>query len=196
MVEGLVDRDVVRRLLSTRSVDVDPLRTIVTGGKTQFDARIGAINRAARVGGWLALRDADHDGGGCPVAVRRGLLTDQQVGALCCRLAVRTVEAWLLADRSTFATHFAVSIDRLPLFPEEEKNPKAAVVAACRKSRRRDIREGVAPPMGRPGVGPEYTPIMGHYARDAWRPDEAALSAPSLERALRAIDALIDDGTW
>ncbi|MGL5867361.1 MAG: hypothetical protein ACRCYX_16075 [Dermatophilaceae bacterium] len=109
---------------------------------------------------------------------------------------MRTVEAWLLADQESFSEHFMVSPARLPLAPEQEANPKAALVAICRKSRRRDVREGVAPPPGKPGAGPEHTAILSSYARDAWRPDEAARSAPSLDRALQAIDALVHDGTW
>ncbi|MGL4743016.1 MAG: hypothetical protein ACRCXL_01310 [Dermatophilaceae bacterium] len=196
MVEGLVDRAVVERLLATRSITVDPKRVVVAGGKTTFDVRIRSINRAARGGGWFALRDADHHGGGCPVTVRRGLLAEQQEPALCCRLAVHTVEAWLLADQQAFAEHFAISRDHIPLSPEAEDAPKAALVAACRRSRRRDVRDGVAPPQGKPGVGPEYTAMLSGYARDAWRPDEAARSAPSLDRALRAVDMLIGRGTW
>lgn len=109
VVEGQTDRVAVANVLATRSLVIDPNRVVITNGKQRFDARLPKYNLAARHGPWLALRDADHDADGCPVALRRTLLTMPQSPALCLRLAVRTLEAWLLADADAFATHFAVT---------------------------------------------------------------------------------------
>jgi len=119
VVEGQIDRVAVENILATRSLAVDPNRVIITGGRRRFDARLTKYNLAARHGPWLALRDADHDAGGCPVTLRRALLMVQQSPALCLRLAVRTLEAWLLADVDAFAAHFSVPRYTVPRDPEE-----------------------------------------------------------------------------
>ena len=171
-------------------------RRIDTRGKGGFDTRIANYNRAALRGPWLALRDSDRDSGDCPAALRQSLLSEPQSPALSLRLAVRAVEAWLLADREAFAEHFAVPIARVPLDPEGESNPKTTLSNCARRSRRREVREGVAAPAGSAGTGPEYSAFMLPFARDVWRPDVAAEAAPSLHRALREIDRLVAEGTW
>lgn len=196
VVEGHVDRVVCEKLLRSRDVAVDPRRIIITNGKSKLDARLAHYNKAARHGGWLVLRDADRDAGDCPAALRRSLLTVPQSPPLCLRLAVRTVEAWLLADAEAFSSHFAVVRSRIPVDPEGELRPKEALVNACRASQRRDVRVGMTPPAGKTGVGPEYTTFLSDYCRRSWRPDVAAASAPSLTRALREIDRLLTTSVW
>lgn len=196
VIEGAIDRIAGERILQSRGLVADPDRTIVTNGKVRFDARIASFNQAARFSPWFAIRDADQDGADCPVALRKLLLTRPQSAALCLRLAVRTIETWLLADRETFASHFDIAVAKVPRDPEQLKNPKNAVVAACRSSRRRDVREGAVPPAGAHGTGPEYTTLLGDYCRGAWRPDHAAITAPSLRRTLVEIDRLITAGVW
>jgi hypothetical protein len=196
VVEGQVDHVAAERVLEARGVHVDRHRVIVTGGKTQFDARLPKYNQAARQMPWLALRDSDRDAGDCPSDLRQALLARPQSAALCLRLAVRTIEAWLLADTAAFADHFAVPASRVPVDPELLLNPKQSLVNACRSSRRRDVRRGMAPPAGISGPGPEYTTFISGYCRTYWRPDVAAQAAPSLARALREIDRLLVDGTW
>lgn len=52
---------------------------------------------------------------------------------------------------------------------------------------------------GYPGlmqVGPEYTALISEYAETAWRPDTAAIAAPSLARLLRQVDDLTARGIW
>lgn len=195
-MEGRIDQVAVQRLLSTREHSVDPHRVIVTGGKQRFDARLVKYNEAARHGPWLALRDLDNDADGCAASLRRELLAVPQSPALCLRLAVRTLEAWLLADRDAFVEHFAVPRSKVPGSPEELQRPKDALVNACRSSRRRDVRSAMVPPQGTSGPGPEYTAFVTGYCRSAWRPEVAAGTAPSLRRALQEIDQLTVKGIW
>lgn len=164
VVEGLTDRVALENILATRSRTLDPHRVIITGGKQQFDTRLAKYNLAARHGPWLALRDADHDADGCPVALRRALLAAPHCPALCLRLAVRTLDAWLLADADAFATHFSVPRSKVPKDPEELARPKDALVNACRASKRREVRAAMVPPEGTKGPGPEYTGFVSSTA--------------------------------
>lgn len=196
VVEGQIDRVAVGCVLATRSLAVDPNRVIITRGKQRFDARLVNYNQAARHGPWLALRDADHDADGCPVTLRRTLLRVPQSPALCLRLAVRTLEAWLLADAEAVAKYFSVPRSAVPRDPEDLDRPKDALVQLCRSSRRRAVRVGMVPPPGTRGPGPEHTAFVSRFCREAWRPDTAAAAAPSLRRALQEIDRLISTGVW
>lgn len=196
VVEGLTDRYAAERLLAVRGLQVDPNRVIVTGGKQRFDARLAKYNEAAKFAPWLALRDADRDAGDCPARLRRSLLAGAQSSALCLRLAVRTLDAWLLADRQAFSGHFAVPVSRMPLAPEELDRPKDALTQACRHSRRRSVRDAMVPPSGRQGPGPEYTAYVLEYCNASWRPDVAAELAPNLRRALAEIDRMKAAGWW
>jgi hypothetical protein len=196
VVEGATDRVAVERLLAARGLEVDPGRLVITGGKQRFDARLAKYNQAARLGPWLALRDTDSDAGGCPVALRRSLLSDVQSPALCLRLAARSLDAWLLADREAFAAHFGVPLAKVPADPEAAPRPKEALTHACRSATRRAVRDAMVPPPGTRGPGPEYTASITRYCRESWRPDHAAASAPSLRRALSEIDRLLDEGIW
>lgn len=196
VVEGLIDRVAVERILQTRSLTVDTSRVVITRGKSTFDARISKYNEAARHGPWLALRDADHDSDGCAAALHSSLLTATQSRAFCLRIAVRTLESWLLGDAEAFARHFTVPVTKIPRRPDELDWPKKTLVNVCSSSRRKDVRMAMVPPANTTGVGPEYTAFLSHYCRESWRPDVAGDASPSLRRALLEIDQLITDGIW
>lgn len=198
VVEGTTDLAAVEKVLVSRGARVDLGRAIIAGGRTNLDPRIPSYNAAAKHGAWFALRDADQDGDDCPIRLRETLLAhDEQVPSFCLRLAVRSLEAWLLADMEAAVEHFGVSRSRVPARPEEERRPKQAFVNACRSSRRSDVRKGIVPPAGSPrDVGPEYVALVSDFFRRSWRPDEAATAAPSLRRALTEIDRMIADGVW
>jgi hypothetical protein len=166
-------------------------------GKNYLDKRLANYNRAAKHGAWLVVRDTDNDSGGCPVTLRSQLLQDVKNPALCSRLAVRSIDAWLMADGDAFAEEFAVSRARIPEHPEALDDPKRTLAQLCADSRKRAVREGMVPPKNSVGkVGPEYTSMIMQFCRGAWRPDVAAHNAPSLQRALRDIDRLVGSGLW
>lgn len=197
-IEGPTDRAAAETILASRSLTVDPLNVYEKAGKGRLDPKIPGYNAAARHRPWLVLRDADHDCDGCPAKLRRRLLPpDSHTPGLCLRLPVRALEAWLLADTDAFADFFAVAMSRVPTMVEDIADPKRTLVEVCRQSRKRLIRQAMAPPAKSSGrVGPEYATFLIDYCRSAWRPDVAAGNAPSLARALRDIDRLIADGVW
>lgn len=185
-------------VLRTRGLHVDPRRVKVTSGKQEFDRRLPKYNQAARHAPWLAVRDLDQDGGDCAATLRRALLPPaEQAAALALRIAVRALDAWLLADAQAFAAFFRVARARVPDGPEGLVDPKLALVGLCRHSSSASIRRGIVPPKGSPRrVGPEYTALVSEYAETTWRPDTAAGAAPSLARLLREIDDLVGRGVW
>lgn len=197
-VEGDSDVAAVEKLLASRSIEVDARRTFRTRGKGKLDKKIAGYNQAAAHSPWFLLRDADHDADDCPADLRDSRLSaSQQSPGLCFRLAVRSLEAWLLADAEAFAVAFSVRAAAVPGDVEQLPDAKRSLVDLCRRSRKSGIRKAMVPPVGSSGrVGPEYVTYISEFARTGWRPDVAAANAPSLARALREIDRLVADGVW
>ena len=73
------------------------------------------------------------------------------------RVAVRAIEAWLLADAERLAKYLGIPRTLVPRFPDQGDHPKRTLVNLARRSRKRAIREGMTPRQGSGvQVGPEY----------------------------------------
>ena len=113
---------------------------------------------------------------------------------MCFRVAVRQIEAWLLADSERLARFLSIAIARVPVDPEALDNPKETLVNLARHSRRRDIREDMVPrPRSGRSVGAAYTSRLIEFAETQWRPEIAAERADSLRRCRIRIERLIAD---
>jgi len=191
-VEGIVDEAVLRRLVS----DLGAKAGNVYGknGKDFLRRRIRGYNNAARFGPWVVIVDLDDEKQPCaPPLVSEWLPTPSQ--QMCFRVAVREIEAWLLADRERISKFLAVALSRVPTQPESLDDPKQALVNLARCSRRRDIREDMVPreDSGRK-VGSAYDSRLIEFVIDAangWRPDVAAQSSDSLRRCMECIRRLM-----
>lgn len=191
-VEGPADEAVLARLVG----ELGALRGSIYGkkGKDYLRRKLRGYNQAARRSPWVVLVDLNSDGE-CGAVLQQAWLP-QPAPMMCFRVAVRMVEAWLIADSERFSTFFSVARSRIPQHAEGEANPKQMVVGLARRSRRRRIREDMVP---RPGsgrkVGPAYTSRLIEFAsnRDSgWRPNVAAQRSESLSRCLRCIRRLIN----
>lgn len=104
------------------------------------------------------------------------------------RVAVREVEAWVLADRSRFARWLGVAENEVPAAPEACRDPKTDLLSLAKKSKNRELKDGLLPKKGAPSkVGLEYNDLLCAFVSSEWRVEEAALLAPSLERAIRRL---------
>lgn len=103
------------------------------------------------------------------------------------RVAVREIEAWLIADRSGLASFLNIPERRLPTQPEAELDPKQTLINAARRSRARFAREIVPEPGSPRSVGPLYNAHMIRFVRQAWDVSNASLSAPSLARTVERL---------
>lgn len=189
-VEGRIDAAVAERLLRVAELPVGRVWNV--GGKTKLDPKLPGYNRAASHSPWLVLRDLDHDDENeCVPSLRLRLLGGEPPSGMCFRLAVREVEAWFMADRNNCATFFDVPSSLVAAEVESLDDPKQALVNLSRRSRKRAIREGMAPrPRSGRRVGPEYTALVREFGRDIWDPCAARKNSQSLDRALRCLDQL------
>lgn len=188
-VEGLVDEAVVRKLVDLaggQTADV-----YGRNGRHALRERISGYNNAARRSPWVVLVDLENDADCAPPI--RDEWVPTPAPNLCFRVVVRAVEAWLMADGQTLARYLSVRPARIPSAPEEVDNPKDAMVALARLSRRKDILRDMVP-RDRSGrrVGPAYTSRLIEYVQDHWRPDVAAARSESLQRAIGCLRRLVD----
>jgi len=182
VVEGTPDAAVARRLL--QEVDLESGYEYITNGKGALDRKLAGYNNAARFSCWLVLRDLDHDAECAPTLSR--LLLPSPSPHMRLQVSVRAVEAWLLADADAVSEALAISVARVPRDPETIPDPKNALVALARRSRKKAVREAVVPPHGTTArVGPGYSEFLTQFASLAWRPDVAAQRSESLA-SLRA----------
>ena len=192
-VEGIVDEAVIRKLIVLAGAN--PGNVYGRQGKPFLRQRIDGYNAAAEYAPWVVLVDLDreHD---CPPPLRNAWLPEPAVH-LCFRVAVRTVEAWLLADADRIADFLAVARGKIPENPEALGDPKAAMVVLARTSRQRDIREDMVPgpSSGRP-VGPAYASRLIEFASSSWRPEIAAKQSESLRRARECLRRLVGSAQW
>jgi hypothetical protein len=167
-------------------------------GETNPLPQIPGYNRSGEHLCWLVLRDLDHDDDGtCVPDVLEVLLKGPPAPRLALRLAVRAVEAWLLADAQAFSEFFRVHLQRLPDHPDSLDDPKRALVDACRASATRAIRDAMVPREGSGrAVGPEYTSTIHIFAADHWGIERATGGSPSLRRAVRCVERMVASGAW
>ena len=190
-IEGLVDEAVVRRLVTHVGATLGPV--FGKEGKQFLRKRVRGYNQAARFSPWIVLVDLDHDEQ-CAPPLQTAWLPSRSRN-MCFRVAVRSVEAWLLADRDRLSAFLGVAVSLIPRQPEDELHPKQALVRVAMQSRRRDIRQDMSPRAGSGRViGPAYTSrlieFVSHRAR-GWRPEVAARSSESLRRCLACLRNLV-----
>lgn len=190
-VEGVSDEAVFYRVVGSRGGDVH--RVQVQGGKPGLRRALPGYNAAARHAPWLVLVDLDREFTCGARLVADWLPRPNRYMRL--RVVVRTVEAWLLADRKRFSAFFSVAQSALPDRPDDLPDPKGALLAAIARSRRPAIQEDMLPRSGSGRrVGAAYTSRLIEFAGDSargWRPEAAAERSPSLAKCLTRLDELI-----
>ncbi len=186
-VEGPVDAAVVERLI--KHAGGQPGTVYGRNGKPALLKKITGYNRAAHHAPWIVLVDLDKDADCAPP------ILDKWVPApapnLCFRIAVREVEAWLMADAQTLARYLSLGSGKIPAEPERLERPKDAMVDLARRSRRMDIRKDMVP-RERSGrrVGPAYTSRLIEYTQKHWQPEVASRHTESLRRAINCLRKL------
>jgi len=186
-VEGEVDAAVVERLADHSGVSVSEIYG--KNGKAALKQRLSNYNNAAQFAPWLVLVDLDNDFSCAPDLVVSWLPNPARQMRF--RVAVRQVEAWLLADRERIAGFLGVRKSQVPSSPEDLTDAKRALIDLARRSRRRDIRVDMVPrPSSGRKVGPAYVSRIIEYVYEAWRPRVAASNAASLAKCLRRLRAI------
>ena len=183
-VEDELSEAVVRRLLEYVGRAYAIGTTYGLRGNGYLRKNFEGWNRAARGKPFILVTDLDRYP--CPSALISDWLGREGHPNLLFRVAVREIEAWILADRLTFARYLGVSDQIIPANPEAEEDPKRALITAARRSRNRSVRERIVPRTGSTAQqGPDYNGCLIEFVSKRWNIATAASAAMSLSRTLR-----------
>lgn len=96
------------------------------------------------------------------------------------RVAVREVEAWLLADREGLGSLLGTS--NLPRNPDALDDPKRELLRFAQKASK-NIRDGLVIKKGEiASQGLEYNSILSNFVKNSWNPERAIVYSDSLNR--------------
>lgn len=190
-VEGPTDEAVLTRIV--RAAGGSVYRVYGKHGKAELKRALPGYNSAARFQPWVVIVDLNHEANCAPPLLR--MLLPDPAPQMRLRIAIREVEAWLIADSERVARFLHIRQSAVPTDPEALTDPKLSLVDLARQSRVRAIREDLVP---RPGsgraVGSAYASRLIEFVNDdvaGWRPNVAARTSESLERCLRAVHSLV-----
>ena len=190
LVEGSTDEPVAKRLLS--HVGLEAGTVYGKRGKPHLLKRLPNYNKAADRLPWFVIVDLDMDTSCPPEAIVMWLPNPSD--GMRFRIAVRAIEAWLMADRENMAKFLGVARSTIHHDIERDPAPKETLINIARKSRNRSIREDIVPrQMSGAKVGPLYVSRLTEFVENMWRPDVAANESESLYRCIRALSKL---NTW
>ncbi|MGL5066189.1 MAG: hypothetical protein ACRC62_39975, partial [Microcoleus sp.] len=104
------------------------------------------------------------------------------------RIAVKEVEAWLLAHREAFAEFLGISVDLIPADVDKIPDPKQLLINLAKKSKKRTLREAIVPDRNSTSqIGKDYNGQLIQFVNSSWQVASAQTNSPSLERAMNAI---------
>lgn len=156
-------------------------------GISYLQKNILSYNNAAKAVPYLVLVDLDQME--CAPSLIKKWFTQPRHPHLLFRIAVREVEAWLLADRKGIADFFSISQSRIPILIEEVDNPKQTLINLARLSRRITLRDAIVPPHGSTcRQGADYNSVMIGFVQQHWDIGRACANSISLRKTVRCIE--------
>ncbi len=166
----------------------------IMGGFGEIKKKCGAFMNMALAGQYTLLL-TDLDTTDCPMTlIRQWFFSGREDSCrlphqVIFRVAVREVEAWIMADKEGLSEYLGISKTNFVDDPESLSDPKKFLINVLRqKARTKKIRDTI--PKGTAAIGPMYNANLCQFVRDAWSPENACLRAPSLLRAFNALKRL------
>jgi hypothetical protein len=183
VVEDELSLHVMRKVMDFSGRGYTVLRPLVARGVDNIRTSIVKYRNASSTLAHVVLIDLDN--APCPPVLRHqwGLATLPD--AMLFRIAVREVEAWILADRAGFARFAGILQSKVSQSPETLPDPKQTLINLVRKSRNRRLASELVPEQGTSmSKGPLYNERLGEFVREQWDVSVAVQAAPSLERTV------------
>jgi hypothetical protein len=187
LVEGATEEPVAKKLLKHARLEVGTIYG--RKGKAHLLKRVSIYNKAAHFAPWLVLIDLDMDAQCSSHAIARWL--PEPANGMRFRIAVRSIEASLLADRESIASFLAVGLSKIPHQPDLDPHPKQTLINIARTSGNKSIREDLVPRQESGAkVGPLYVAHLAEFTENHWKPSEAMKHSESLRRCISALSTL------
>lgn len=185
-VEDSLSETVLRKILKQSGCSYAVSHTYMKNGYGYLKSKINGFNNAAKGIPFLVLTDLDT--AQCPAELIREWLPHGKNSNLLFRIAVREVEAWILAHRIAFAKFLCVSNHLIPSDADTIVNPKQLLINLAKKSPRRNIRQGIVPKTGSLSKqGPDYNGQLNFFVNKYWNVLEAKNNSYSLSRTFDTV---------
>ena len=153
------------------------------GGFGYIRRNMKGWNQAARSCPFFILTDLDKVD--CAPTLIADWLPTEQHPNLIFRVAVKEVEAWLLADIEGFSNYTGISSANFILDIEEISDAKAELFRLIRRCRKRAIREDILPKNEFAKVGPNYNERLCEFVISHWNIARAMKRSDSLTRTVK-----------
>jgi hypothetical protein len=188
VVEDDVTDVTARKVVAIANPQLTIAYTRVCEGSGLIRKQLPAFNNASLATPYLIITDLDTVV--CaPTLVAAWCQRIRLNPGLTFRVAVREVEAWLLADRTAIAQFLGIAVNRVPAYPEQTPDPKRALIQLASTSRYSGIRRAIVP-VGAATQGRDYNGCLSTFVNAQWDVHRAAANAPSLAKAVHRIGAI------
>lgn len=180
---------ILTRLINDYKTEVCISYEFRAKGFGNIKANTSKYIKASRVLPHIILTDLDHHTCAKSLFVDWGLVNIPP----CClfRIAVKEVEAWILSDRSGIANFLDIQINRIPSYPEQEQDPKEALLNLAKTTRRRGLSaELVSNSSAGLMIGPLYNFRLCEFVANSWNVEAARQNSNSLSKAVLRISEL------
>ena len=188
-VEDELSEVVILEIIRQCGGRFEPSLIYCRGGAGYLRKKVEGFNRTAQGVPFFVLTDLDqHE---CPPGLVASWLRAPKHSNFIFRVAVREVEAWVMAHRKAFAEFLGIALERIPVRVEEINNPKEFLVGLARRSRRAELRRDLVPRSGSTAkVGRDYNGALSRFVTKSWNALEAAENSESLRGAMEALRKL------
>jgi hypothetical protein len=136
----------------------------------------------------LLITDLDREK--CAPSLKKKWATRKVPKNLLFRVAVREVEAWLLADHVALKKLFGKKVSRFPARPDEVDDPKRTLLKLAEKAPRVIRNELLAQSGNIAGQGLGYNSCLSDFVATAWSPLRAKERSDSLRRTCERLQML------
>jgi len=192
IVEDTLSEALLVQVLVQSKSNLKVATTLGLEGFGYIKRTINGFNKTAGGMPYLVLTDLDEYS--CPKALLNSWLSAPLHRNMLFRVAVREVESWVLADRTNIASYLSVAKQKIPQRPDELEDPKQFLINLARKSRKRTIREGIAPlPFSTAKIGRDYNGLLTAFVATNWKLANAKDNSVSLSRAVKRISEFTPD---
>jgi hypothetical protein len=189
-VEDELSAAVMQRLIMETGRDFSIYQIMNARGFGKLKSSMEKFKNASYAVPHVVLTDLDKYP--CAIELLKDWDATNLPPSLLLRIAVKEVEAWLLADRVGIASFLSVAKNKIPQHPEAIADPKQTLINLARKSRKSRLAEELTPEVGSSApYGPFYNLRLSEFAMSDWDVDIAKTVAPSLDRALSRLTSFM-----
>lgn len=189
-VEDVASEVILTRILGEYASAISIARVLGLRGNGYLRSRLRNLIQASQSGqSIIMLTDLDQAGS------VESLVSDWFTGVtfsspdFLFHVAVREIEAWLLADPTAVESLLGHRRALPPMPPDDIGDPKQWLLLQARRSARTRRELLVNEDAGRLSIGVGYNALVSNVVREHWKPSIARANSPSLELFMSKLDA-------